>query len=115
MNVSVSRFLIWRFEAFVKFGSCIGLILALPNTCNKPSIIETTQGVLFLLFTTAFIFADATNLTPRMNLVLGIWTLVTCIFLYIIIVVDKSGTDGHCTETGDPWWGDTGGEEFSAR
>jgi len=110
MNIHVAWFLLFKFESIVKIFSCLGLILSLPNTCDKPRIIDYTEGWLFLMYTATFVFTDATNLMPRMNVLFGCWTLVACIGAYAVITSKYS----NCSEVENAWL-DFGPGEFSAR
>jgi len=110
MNIRVAWFLMFKFESIVKIFSCLGLILSLPNTCDKPRIFDYTEGFLFFMYTATFVFTDATNLMPRMNVLFGCWTLVACMGAYVVITSKYS----NCSEVENAWL-DFGPDEFSAR
>jgi len=99
MNMKVAKYVLVNFESLVKIASCVGLSIALPFTCDKPRIMSWTTGPLMLLHTLSFIFSDATNLTPRINVLLGSSAMLLCIGIWWLINTGYS----KCTVDDQGW------------
>jgi len=102
MNMKVAKYVFWNFESLVKMASCVGLSIALPFTCDKPRIMSWTTGPLMLLHTLSFIFSDATNLTPRINVLLGGSAMLLCIGIWWLINIGYS----KCSSEDQGWYVD---------